>query len=36
MVELIANLKTFVPELHGSIMLPGSGHWTQQERLTEG
>jgi hypothetical protein len=31
MNKLIANLKTFVPELHGSIMLPSSGHWTQRE-----
>jgi pimeloyl-ACP methyl ester carboxylesterase len=33
--QLIANLKTFVPELKGSLMLPGCGHWTQQERAGE-
>ena len=33
--QLIANLKTFVPELKGSLMLPGCGHWTQQERPGE-
>jgi pimeloyl-ACP methyl ester carboxylesterase len=30
--QLIANLKTFVPKLRETIMLPGCGHWTQQER----
>jgi len=30
--QLIANLKTFVPQLSETIMLPGCGHWTQQER----
>ena len=33
--QLIANLKTFVPELRATIMLPGCGHWTQQERASE-
>ena len=33
--QLIANLKTFVPELRETIMLPGCGHWTQQERAVE-
>ena len=33
--ELIANLKQFVPGLRQSIMLPGCGHWTQQERAPE-
>ena len=33
--KLIANLKTFVPELSRTIMLPGCGHWTQQERASE-
>jgi len=33
--QLIANLKTFVPELRATIMLPGCGHWTQQERAAE-
>ena len=33
--QLIANLKTFVPKLTKTIMLPGCGHWTQQERASE-
>jgi pimeloyl-ACP methyl ester carboxylesterase len=33
--ELIANLKQFVPKLTKTIMLPGCGHWTQQERAGE-
>jgi pimeloyl-ACP methyl ester carboxylesterase len=33
--QLIANLKTFVPNLRETIMLPGCGHWTQQERAAE-
>jgi len=33
--QLIANLKAFVPELRETIMLPGCGHWTQQERPDE-
>jgi pimeloyl-ACP methyl ester carboxylesterase len=35
MDKLIANLKAFVPQLRGTIMLPGCGHWTQQERAGE-
>jgi pimeloyl-ACP methyl ester carboxylesterase len=35
MKEVIADLKRFIPELRGSIMLPGCGHWTQQERADE-
>ena len=30
--ELVANLTQFVPDLRQTIMLPGCGHWTQQER----
>lgn len=33
--ELVANLKTFVPELRKTTILPGCGHWTQQERPAE-
>jgi pimeloyl-ACP methyl ester carboxylesterase len=33
--ELIANLKTFVPALRETVLLPGCGHWTQQERPAE-
>jgi pimeloyl-ACP methyl ester carboxylesterase len=32
MKEVIADLARFIPDLRGSIMLPGCGHWTQQER----
>jgi epoxide hydrolase A/B len=32
MDRLIPNLATFVPQLRGTVMLPGCGHWTQQER----
>lgn len=35
MREVIADLKRFIPELRGSVMLPGCGHWTQQERAVE-
>lgn len=33
--KLLPNLKHFVPELRETIMLPGCGHWTQQERAAE-
>jgi pimeloyl-ACP methyl ester carboxylesterase len=32
---LLANLKHFVPALRPIQMLPGCGHWTQQERPSE-
>ena len=32
---VIANLAKHVPSLRGTIMLPGCGHWTQQERPAE-
>ena len=35
MDQLIANLKHFVPGLRKVQMLPGCGHWTQQERAGE-
>jgi pimeloyl-ACP methyl ester carboxylesterase len=35
MHQLIAGLKRFVPQLRGTLMLPGCGHWTQQERPVE-
>jgi len=35
MDRLLPNLKQFVPNLRQTIMLPGCGHWTQQERRTE-
>lgn len=35
MSDLIANLETFVPNLSRTVLLPGCGHWTQQERADE-
>jgi pimeloyl-ACP methyl ester carboxylesterase len=35
MERLIAGLQAFAPRLRGTIMLPGCGHWTQQERAQE-
>jgi pimeloyl-ACP methyl ester carboxylesterase len=35
MDRVIANLANDVPRLRGKIMLPGCGHWTQQERASE-
>jgi pimeloyl-ACP methyl ester carboxylesterase len=35
MAEHLANLRHFVPALHEIKMLPGCGHWTQQERPGE-
>jgi pimeloyl-ACP methyl ester carboxylesterase len=35
MEELVPNLTKFVPQLRRTIILPGCGHWTQQERATE-
>ena len=32
MDQLLPNLTRFVPELRKTVMLPGCGHWTQQER----
>jgi pimeloyl-ACP methyl ester carboxylesterase len=31
-MEMVAKLKTVVPRLRESLILPGCGHWTQQER----
>ena len=33
--QLLANLRHFVPALRNIQMLPGCGHWTQQERPSE-
>jgi pimeloyl-ACP methyl ester carboxylesterase len=33
--RLIPNLAKFVPQLRRTIILPGCGHWTQQERAAE-
>jgi len=35
MDRLLPALKHFVPDLRGTIVLPGCGHWTQQERPAE-
>ena len=35
MDRLIPNLRTIVPQLRQTLMLPGCGHWTQQERPAE-
>src|SRR5262247_4018329 len=35
MDQLLPNLKMFVPNLRNTVMLPGCGHWTQQERPGE-
>jgi len=35
MLDLVANQKMLVPQLRETIMLPGCGHWTQQERADE-
>jgi pimeloyl-ACP methyl ester carboxylesterase len=35
MDQVIAGLAHNVPNLRGTIMLPGCGHWTQQERASE-
>ena len=35
MDQLIPNLSAFVPQLRGTIMIAGCGHWTQQERVQE-
>lgn len=35
MDQIIANLSKLVPHLRGKLILPGCGHWTQQERAQE-
>jgi pimeloyl-ACP methyl ester carboxylesterase len=35
MDQLIANLSSFVPRLQKTLILPGCGHWTQQERCDQ-
>jgi pimeloyl-ACP methyl ester carboxylesterase len=35
MEELIPHLQAFVPNLTRTVVLPGVGHWTQQERPEE-
>jgi pimeloyl-ACP methyl ester carboxylesterase len=35
MDQRVANLVQSVPQLRRTIILPGCGHWTQQERAAE-
>jgi pimeloyl-ACP methyl ester carboxylesterase len=35
MHEVIADLKRYILHLRETVMLPGCGHWTQQERAAE-
>ena len=35
METAILNQSSFVPQLRDTIMLPGCGHWIQQERPDE-
>lgn len=35
MEQLVASLAHFVPQLRRTVILPGCGHWTQQERPAE-
>lgn len=35
MDQVISNLSKFVPQLRGTLLLPGCGHWTQQEKAHE-
>jgi pimeloyl-ACP methyl ester carboxylesterase len=35
MDRLLPSLAKFVPQLRRTIILPGCGHWTQQERPAE-
>jgi pimeloyl-ACP methyl ester carboxylesterase len=35
MREVIADLNRYIPLLRDTVMLPGCGHWTQQERAAE-
>jgi pimeloyl-ACP methyl ester carboxylesterase len=35
MDRVIANLANDVPQLRSKIMLPGCGHWPQQERASQ-
>jgi pimeloyl-ACP methyl ester carboxylesterase len=35
MDQFLSNLKHFIPALRNILMLPGCGHWTQQERPSE-
>jgi pimeloyl-ACP methyl ester carboxylesterase len=33
--DMVANMPRWVPQLRETVMLPGCGHWTQQERPAE-
>jgi pimeloyl-ACP methyl ester carboxylesterase len=31
-IDLLAAMRTQIPDLRGADILPGCGHWTQQEQ----
>ena len=33
--EQLPRMREYIPELRGTVLLPGCGHWTQQERPAE-
>ena len=33
--DMLATMKPLIPNLHDAVVLPGCGHWTQQERPEE-
>jgi pimeloyl-ACP methyl ester carboxylesterase len=33
--EGLARMGEYIPDLRGTVLLPGCGHWTQQERPAE-
>jgi pimeloyl-ACP methyl ester carboxylesterase len=33
--EMLPRMREYVPRLTGAVLLPGCGHWTQQERPAE-
>jgi pimeloyl-ACP methyl ester carboxylesterase len=35
MAQFLPHLQTVVPNLTRTVILPGAGHWTQQERPAE-
>ena len=33
--EQLPRMREYIPQLRGTVLLPGCGHWTQQERPGE-
>ena len=33
--EQLPGMREYIPQLRGTVLLPGCGHWTQQERPAE-